>query len=339
MLKAPFPYFGGKSSVAQDIWQLLGQPRHYIEPFFGSGAVLLARPEYDPTIHTETICDADGYVCNVWRSIKYSPDETAGWCDWPVNHADLSARRKVIIKNEEHLLENLIKDDMWHDPKLAGYWIWSSCCWIGSGLTRPNAIPNAIPNVSGGGVGVHKLSNMPHLAHGGKGVHQLSNRPQLGGAFSMRNNSIHEWFEHLSNRLRYVRVVCGDWTRVCGGNWQDRMGTVGIFFDPPYSEKAGRSKGVYHRDCLKVAHEVREWALERGKRKRYRIVLAGYFDEHKDLLNHGWGARRWSALGGYANQRKGEKNENRHKEALFYSPYCHGITLFPLKEEGGSLHE
>lgn len=44
-LIAPFPYFGGKSKVADIVWQALGQPRHYIEPFFGSGAVLLARPD------------------------------------------------------------------------------------------------------------------------------------------------------------------------------------------------------------------------------------------------------------------------------------------------------
>ena len=37
-MKAPFPYFGGKSSVASLVWDALGQPKHYIEPFFGSGA-------------------------------------------------------------------------------------------------------------------------------------------------------------------------------------------------------------------------------------------------------------------------------------------------------------
>ena len=42
-MKAPFPYFGGKTAVAPVVWAALGQPKHYIEPFFGSGAVLLAR--------------------------------------------------------------------------------------------------------------------------------------------------------------------------------------------------------------------------------------------------------------------------------------------------------
>lgn len=36
-LKDPFPYFGGKSRVAPLVWQRLGNPINYIEPFFGSG--------------------------------------------------------------------------------------------------------------------------------------------------------------------------------------------------------------------------------------------------------------------------------------------------------------
>ena len=66
-LKAPFPYFGGKATVADVVWKALGQPKHYIEPFFGSGAVLLNRPDYNPQKHLETVCDKDGHVANAWR--------------------------------------------------------------------------------------------------------------------------------------------------------------------------------------------------------------------------------------------------------------------------------
>ncbi len=43
-LKAPFPYFGGKSRVADEVWRRFGNPKTYVEPFCGSCAVLLARP-------------------------------------------------------------------------------------------------------------------------------------------------------------------------------------------------------------------------------------------------------------------------------------------------------
>mgnify|MGYP000954199639 FL=1 len=60
LLRAPFPYPGGKSRIADVVWAALGNPRNYIEPFFGSGAVLLARP-HAPQI--ETVNDADGLLC------------------------------------------------------------------------------------------------------------------------------------------------------------------------------------------------------------------------------------------------------------------------------------
>lgn len=321
-MKAPFPYFGGKTSISHIVWEALGDCRHYIEPFFGSGAVLLNRPGYDPKIHIETVNDKDAFISNVWRSIQFSPEETAKWADWPVNHADLSARKRCLIANESRLLENLIADPEWHDPKMAGYWIWAASCWIGSGLTC--------------------LGKIPHVGHKGMGVHAIGKRPHLNGGYSMGSGihkptamgHIYEWFDELSARLRYVRVVCGDWKQVCGGNWQDKIGTCGIFFDPPYSDKANRDSDLYNEDSLDVAHEVREWCMERGKIKTYRIVLAGYYEEHKELLDYGWKTYQWSAQGGYSNlgkDRQGRKN--KEKETLFFSPYCinNRDSLFELE--------
>jgi DNA adenine methylase len=345
--EAPFPYFGGKSKVADRIWAALGQPAHYMEPFFGSGAVLLARPDYDPELHTETVCDADGFICNVWRAITFAPDEAAKWCDWPVNHADLSARRLRLLAEQARLLESLIKDDTYYDAKLAGYWVWAACCWIGRGLTgltgltriggRPSlgnkgmgvhkvSLSN-IPHLADKGMGVHKvsLSNIPHLANKGRGVHKVS----LGQGIPADELSapycpgIYTWFRSLSERLRRVRVVCGDWSRICGGNWQDRMGTVGIFFDPPYGVE-DRDKELYAVDSLEIAPAVRAWCLERGNRPSHRIVLAGYYEEHEELLKHNWTVQKWATSGGYAHQ--GGKDcrgkRNRFREALFFSPHC-----------------
>ena len=148
-LQSPFPYFGGKSTIASEIWGYLGNVKHYIEPFFGSGAVLLSRPHWNVKM-IETINDSDGFIANVWRSLQFSPDEVARWCDWPVNHADLMARKKTLLKNRDRLLEQLVSDERWHDPIIAGYWIWAASCWIGAGLTRPISIPS----IGNGGMGV-----------------------------------------------------------------------------------------------------------------------------------------------------------------------------------------
>jgi len=290
-----------------------------------------------------------------------------------VNHADLMARKAALIKNEERLLENLVADETWHDPVMAGYWIWAASCWIGSGLTRPNTRPHLAdkgmgvhaigqvphlgnkgmgvhaigqrPHLGNKGMGVHAIGQRPHLADKGKGVHAIGQVPHLGnkgkgvhaigkrprrtgwgeaGVHKSSNENIYRWFEELSARLRRVRVVCGDWTRVCGGNWQDRMGTVGIFFDPPYGHLATRDPGIYGVDSLDVAGWVSAWAVERGEKPSYRIVLAGYFEEHESLLEKGWTVHRWKSSGGYSLKATGESQGklNRHREALFFSPHC-----------------
>ncbi len=339
-LEAPFPYFGSKSSVAADVWAALGQPKHYLEAFFGSGAVLLARPGYQPGVHIETVNDKDGHVSNCWRALQAAPDEVARWCDWPVNHADLMARKAKLISQEANLLEHLAADDTWFDAKLAGYWIWAASCWIGSGLTRPGQRPHLSnsgtgvhklgqrPHLSNSGTGVHKLGQRPHLSDGGKGVHRLGKKPQAAeeskSVQEPYNMNIYAWFRALSERLRYVRVVCGDWTRICGGDWQDANGTCGIFFDPPYGVQ-NRDANLYQHDSLSIATDVREWCLERGGRRSYHIVLTGYYEEHESLLEQGWSVKRWKAKGGYSNTRRQEESQgsqNRFREALFFSPHC-----------------
>ena len=88
-MKAPFPWFGGKSKVADLVWERFGDVQNYVEPFFGSGAVLLNRP-HSPS--TETINDLDCMVANFWRALQHEPEAVAEAADNPVNEADQHAR-------------------------------------------------------------------------------------------------------------------------------------------------------------------------------------------------------------------------------------------------------
>jgi hypothetical protein len=83
-MKAPFPYFGGKRRVADLVWAALGDVDNYVEPFAGSLAVLLERPEHHGR-KAETVNDADAYLSNFWRALAADPEEVARWADWPVN--------------------------------------------------------------------------------------------------------------------------------------------------------------------------------------------------------------------------------------------------------------
>lgn len=266
-LKAPFVYFGGKSAVAHIVWNALGDVKSYIEPFCGSCAVLLARPNYDYKRHIETINDKDGMITNVWRALQNALEEVATYCDYPANHIELTARKKVLNKEYNNLLEKLIKNTCYYDARLAGYWIWCICNWIGGGLIDKK---------------ITQLTPIPHLSNAGVGINKLSIRDinEYG-----KNDKLRNWFLELSKRLKYVRIFCGDWTKVCNGNWQDDVGMVGFFIDPPYAENI-RRKNIYTID-EDVTNNVRNWCIERGTRKTYRIVLAGYYEEHAELLSHG----------------------------------------------------
>ncbi len=136
-LRAPFPYFGGKSRAKHLVWAAFGDVPNYVEPFFGSGAVLLGRPG---TPGTETVNDIDGYVSNFWRAVQADPEAVAYYADWPVNEVDLHARHRWLVgatpASAEHIKawrRKMKLDPLYYDAWIAGWWVWGLCQWIGSG--------------------------------------------------------------------------------------------------------------------------------------------------------------------------------------------------------------
>ncbi len=98
--KPPYPYFGGKYTIKEMIWQRLGYTPNFVDPFFGGGSSLWFNPAFDWNTghwadnekHLETANDLDGMVSNFWRAIKFDPASVAKYADWPVNENDLHAR-------------------------------------------------------------------------------------------------------------------------------------------------------------------------------------------------------------------------------------------------------
>src|SRR5258707_1347980 len=75
-VKPPFTYFGGKLSIAERIMALLPPHGHYVEPFAGSLAVLLAKP-LSPM---ETVNDLDGDLMGFWRVLRDRPADLERVC-------------------------------------------------------------------------------------------------------------------------------------------------------------------------------------------------------------------------------------------------------------------
>lgn len=75
-IKPPMAYFGGKTLMADRIAALLPQHAHYVEPFAGSLAVLLAKPRS----RMETVNDLDGHLMTFWRVLRDKPEQLMRAC-------------------------------------------------------------------------------------------------------------------------------------------------------------------------------------------------------------------------------------------------------------------
>ena len=326
-LKAPFPFWGGKSRVAPLVWARFGDVPNYVEAFFGSGAVLLGRP-HEPRI--ETANDRDGFIANFFRALQKAPDAVAEYADNPVNECDLSARHLWLVQNWKDSINRLCGDPDFYDAKVAGWWVWGLSCWIGSGWCSGSgpwiSVDGRMVNQKENDGGVWK--KLPHLSGAGRGVNRK--RPHLGG-FSTGSgvvsgsvcNNLAAYFQALAERLRHVRVCCGDWSRVMGLSVTFKHGLTGVFLDPPYSAEAGRDNGLYRIEDDSVAHDVRRYCIENGGNPLLRIALCGYAGEgHEELLAHGWTLEEWRTNGGYGNQGDGRGRENAKREIILFSPHC-----------------
>ena len=327
-LLAPFPYFGGKRSITDEVWTRFGSPKQYIEPFCGSAAVLLAAPKPAPL---EVVCDGSGFIANFWRSVKHQPAAVAEWADYPVLHVDLGARHVWLMAQRENIGIALQDPDWPGDAKVAGWWLWGQCCWIGSGWCDWfGQIPHAgnagmgvqaigqIPHAGNAGMGVQAIGQIPHAGDAGRGVQAIGQIPHAGDAgrgadalLTSCGRTAWAWLHRLADRLERVRVVHGDWSR-CLNNHFGGDDTA-VFLDPPY-----RSYEAVYGKAGAVADAVETWAREN---EHLRIAICGHRDDYKLA---GWDAVEWSR----GRSTYGGSNTT-DSECVWYSPAC-----LPRKQAG-----
>jgi DNA adenine methylase len=310
-IKPIFPWFGGKSKVAHIVWERFGNTPNYVEPFAGSLAVLLRRP-HDPGV--ETVNDLDGHICNFWRAAKHDPEQLASYADFPVNENELHARHAYCVSQTGALSRRLEGSPDYFDAKVAGYWLYGVCSWIAGGwcfgkgpwhVEKDSEGFDILTKKENAGQGIKR--QLPHLGDAGLGINRK--RPHLGDA----GQAVLDQINFLSQRLRQVRVCCGDWKRVTGPALISRGWLTSVFLDPPYADTANRCSDIYAKDSFDVAHEVREWAIANGNNPKLRIALCGYESEHG--MPENWECVAWNAGVGY-------RSQNGRNERIWFSPHC-----------------
>ena len=312
-LSAPFPWFGGKRRVADRVWEALGDPGGYVEPFAGSAAVLLARRLRGRRV--ETINDADGWLVNVWRAIQLAPDATAAFARGPVTEIDYHARLAWLQERRNADLVAWLEGDPEHcDAKAAGWWLYVTACGIGDPFGGgPWCVVDGY---------LRDSRELPHLGNAGQGVNR--ELPHLGDA---GQGALGDYMRALAARLSRVRITCGDWTRVLTpsvARASAGSSVTGVFLDPPYAT----SGDLYAEHRPGIATDVRDWCA--AAPPAYRIVLCGYDTDHDALLPLGWRKEAGRAGGGSGystNPRAGRR------ERLWLSPACLGDDLLSLLGE------
>ena len=356
-LAAPFPWFGGKSLACDTVWTAFGSVDNYVEPFAGSAAMLLGAPDGR---RVETINDADGYVANFWRAVAADAEAVAAHADWPTNEADLFARHSWLVRQRAHLLDRLHADPEWYDAKVAGWWCWGACNWIGSGwcsgtgpwvhdgerivdarqlphLSAGQGVNRKLPHLSAG-QGVNR--KLPHLGDAGRGATASCPTSEMPGVsrqipvLSGGKGFIGRGLQRATDLPRGQFIH--DWFAALQARMRDVRVTCGDWSRVVKESVTTRhgltavfldppyTKGEMDYSAGGVggqlANDVRAWCAKNGGNKALRIVLCGHAGEHDELIAHGWHLRTWTARKGYAVT--DEAVGNSASETLWCSPHC-----------------
>ena len=333
-LPSPYPYFGGKAKVAGEIWKRLGDPPVYVEPFFGSGAVWLARPNVNPDRHLERLNDLSAYIPNFWRAMQHDPAAVAHHANNPAFECDLHARHLWLVNQKGDLGERLMASPDYYDAKIAGYWVWGAALWIGSGWCSGKggwiAHEGRLVRAESVGIDADGVKRQTlHQGDAGRGIaRQTLHQRNAGQGIARKTNEggVQDYFEALQARLhRGVSVHCGDWSRllkpaIAWGLNGNNPTLTGIVLDPPYT--FDNRDDVYEHD-QDISAEVAQWALENGDNKNLRIAYCAYStpDEVARFAAAEWEVVNWKANGGYANN-GAVRNGNKYREVVYFSPHC-----------------
>ena len=316
-MRAPFPYFGGKRTIADTVWRAFGRPKQYIEPFCGSAAVLLSAPE---PASIEVIGDANGFVANFWRAVVAQAEEVARFADYPVSHVDLGARH-VWMMGEREALGTALQDPHWPgDAKLAGWWLWGQCSWIGSGWCEWTG---KVPHVSNAGRGIQATGQVPHFSNPGMGILATEQVPHVGNTgmgaepWTSSGRLALRWLRDLADRMERVRVVHGAWDR-CLNHSRYGAERTAVFLDPPYKAYE-KLYGVSEP----VASECEGWAQENSG---LLVALCGHPGDY-DLP--GWTEHDWDR-----GRLTYGSDKTTAQECVWLSPSC-----LPLVGKQGTLFE
>jgi site-specific DNA-adenine methylase len=277
-----FGYYGNKRKAVDQngdyrIWERLGDPELYVEPFSGTASVLFGRPtvlrepeqELPPAHRREIINDFSPFVANFMRSMRAEPDKVADnyfrRVSLPVMPRwEAGQQVKLFLKSGEERLRSNLQDLDYYDITAAAQFLYIN----ENSLRQAGMKGNGRPTLQRGRVRPNVFI-LDALGWGSSANTRLA----------------------LSRRLRDVEITCRDWYEVVAD--LDRPAT--IFLDPPYRIESGVNPEIYDYHRPELAIEVATWAIANAH--RHRIAIAGYEGDYEGIPST-WEKLSWKSDGG-----------------------------------------
>jgi len=256
-MNLPLKWHGGKYYLARKIVELMPRHVHYVEPFFGGGAVLLSRDPNDSSHWlpphkgvSEVVNDLNGKLVNFWRVLR---DERA---------FELFCRQVEAIP--------LSKDE------------WSIAHKHSYGLDE---VSDAVAFF------VDCRQSRSGLMNSFTAITRNRTRRQMNGNVSEWLSAV-EGLRGIHSRLRQVLIE--NMAAVDLIKREDEPGTL-FYCDPPYMHEARTSPDAYafemtldaHRELLEVLTKCKGRVMLSGyASKLYDTKLAEWNRHHFDLPNN-----------------------------------------------------
>ena len=279
-IKRPIPYYGSKEKIAPVIVDIIKKDEwtnQYIEPFVGSNSIIL----HDDFEGIKVILnDFDGKITNIWRALKYKPDETAGFIQGVCNTINLTGLDLAVQRSYDDLLDRLHADIDYCDPKVAAHFMDLCCSWIGCCAGNTKGPWTTIKDDEGIDIFVRKEKGEVGCQQA-----QYSNKQNIN---TTKNHT--EWFSAISKRLSDAYILSHDFERILNLSVIKNKRTT-IFFDPPYDKAGDIGAGCsYISDEHNIiSKRTREWCIKNhNELSKTRIIVAGRGKEHDELLNYGY---------------------------------------------------
>jgi DNA adenine methylase len=251
-ISAIAPWFGGKRTLAPTIIEELGKHAVYWEPFCGSMAVLLSKPQS----RMETVNDLHGDLTNLARTIQHP-------FHGPRFYRHL---RRTWFSEGAYQLANSFLDEGESgdeiDPERAYHYFIKS--WMGRNGTSGLADADGCSNFC------------------------VRYTPK-GGDPGVRFRNVVETIPAWRRRLRGVTILRRDAFAVID-KIHDEPGTA-VYLDPPYLIKGSRYKHDFNDGFMGVDNDHERLAAALARFKKARIVVSYYEHPALRQLYAGWTCR------------------------------------------------